>query len=377
VESKPPVVAFSPECGLGASWRNPARREEKDDLFHYWIRERLKEREENEANRVLYVAMTRAEHRLVLSFSKPGKKPVNWAKRVAEGLLLDLEQPGDSVHERVTPDGETWSLRLTVAGAEPVGQAIRLPIAQVMPIARPPAAPLELLPSLTPTGQYESNTTVTALTGFAKCPRAYYLGQYLGFEGKSRPAPESAASETLPASELGTQVHRLLAGIAVDDPDPQAVRLADSFHKSPLGRRVERATRVEREFDFLMAMDDLVVRGQIDLWFEEGGELAIVDYKTDSVSGPDVQSRAREYELQVKLYALALQRMTGRAPDRAYLHFLRPNIPVEVDLTPSLIDSPEQTVRDLLEAQEKLEFPLREGARCKRCPFHKDLCPAE
>jgi CRISPR/Cas system-associated exonuclease Cas4 (RecB family) len=78
----------------------------------------------------------------------------------------------------------------------------------------------------------------------------------------------------------------------------------------------------------------------------------------------------------LRLYALALERLTGRAPGRAYLHFLRPDAVVEVDVAPSLLDSPEQVVADLVDAQERLEFPLREGAHCRRCPFHRDLCPA-
>jgi hypothetical protein len=49
---------------------------------------------------------------------------------------------------------------------------------------------------------------------------------------------------------------------------------------------------------------------------------------------------------------------------------------VEVDLTPSLLDSPEQTVRDFVKAQETMEFPLNEGPQCKRCPFYRGLCPA-
>ena len=143
-----------------------------------------------------------------------------------------------------------------------------------------------------------------------------------------------------------------------------------------MGRRVERATRVEREFDFLMAVDDLVVSGQIDLWFEEGGELTLVDYKTDAVAEAEVHERVRDYELQLRLYAMAVERATGRAPGRAAVHFLKPNVVVDVDLGPSLIDSPEQIVRDFLEAQEKLEFPLREGRQCRHCAFHKELCPA-
>jgi CRISPR/Cas system-associated exonuclease Cas4 (RecB family) len=123
-------------------------------------------------------------------------------------------------------------------------------------------------------------------------------------------------------------------------------------------------------------VEDLVVSGQVDLWFEEGGELAIVDYKTDAVSGMDAHLRARDYGLQLRLYALAVECVTGRPPRRAWLHFLRPDKVVEVDLTPSLLDSPEQVVRELAEAQNALEFPLREGERCKRCEFFRGLCPA-
>ena len=42
-----------------------------------------------------------------------------------------------------------------------------------------------------------------------------------------------------------------------------------------------------------MAVEDLVMRGQVDLWFEEGGELAIVDYKTDAVTAAEAHRRAR------------------------------------------------------------------------------------
>jgi CRISPR/Cas system-associated exonuclease Cas4 (RecB family) len=180
----------------------------------------------------------------------------------------------------------------------------------------------------------------------------------------------------LPAAELGSQVHALLAGVPVANPDAEAVRLANVFRQSAMGRRAATAVRSEREFDFLLAVEDLVVRGQVDLWFEEGGELVIVDYKTDAVSGPEAHQRAQDYALQLRLYAMAVERVAGRAPDRAWLHFLRPNTMVEVDVTPSLLDSPEDTVLDFIAAQSKGEFPLREGPHCRRCPFYKDLCPA-
>lgn len=375
VETSPPVVAFSPRIGLGARWRNPASRDDKDDLFQHSIREERKQQEADEGNRLLFVAMTRAEQHLVLSFSTNGRKPAHWADTVAGSLHLDLEGSRDEVLTRTTPGGEEWKLRLLVTDRAPE------PRAKQAGAASAPAGPdareeVEwwLAPEITE--QQDTNATVTALAGFANCPRAYFLGRYLGFEGRPRKLEQAADDGELSAGEFGTQVHALLAGAAVAEPDPEALRLAEVFRQGPLGRRLARASRVEREFDFLMAVEDLVIRGQVDLWFEEGGELVIVDYKTDAVTSVEAHQRAQDYAVQLRLYALAVERILGRAPDRAWLHFLRPNTAIEVDLTPSLLESPEQIVRDFKEAQSTLEFPLNEGERCHRCAFFRDLCPS-
>jgi ATP-dependent exoDNAse (exonuclease V) beta subunit len=325
--------------------------------------------------------MTRAEHHLVLSFSATGRKPANWDKLVVERLALDPSAPRDQVVVYHAPDGQPWKARIRIVQAVP-GQA-------APELLTPPRAPREKSPVMQVSlpvvdGQQDSNATVTALSLFASCPRKYYLSRYLGFPGRPRKPGEATVasgesedvSTDLSASEFGTQVHALLAGNPVPEPAPEALRLAEVFRQSPLGRRAARATRTAREFDFLMAMEDLVIRGQVDLWFEEGGELVVVDYKTDEVSKAEAHQRVRDYALQLRLYALAVERVAGRAPDRAWLHFLRPNTLVEVDLTPTLIESPEQTVRDFQEAQSKLDFPLIEGEQCHRCPYFRDLCPA-
>jgi ATP-dependent exoDNAse (exonuclease V) beta subunit len=366
VETKLPVVTFSPRIGLGARWRNPAVRQDEEDLFQHEIHKERAKRESDESHRLLYVAMTRAEQHLVLSFS--GKQPKEWAKLVADKLQLPLDANRDELLMRTAPDGKPWSLRLLVTDNTPdVGQALR-------PVNSEDTIELVSRPEVTE--QQNSNATVTELAAFANCPRQYYLGHYLGFEGRPRKLAEAEEVGGLSASELGTQVHELLAGKPVLEPDEEALRLAEVFRQSPLGRRLERASRVEREFDFLMAIEDLVIRGQVDLWFEEEGELAIVDYKTDSVTAAEAHRRAQDYALQLRLYALAVERFAGRAPDRACLHFLRPNTVAEVDLTPSLLERPEQIVRDFEEAQSKLEFQLNEGERCHRCQFWRDLCPA-
>ena len=76
-------------------------------------------------------------------------------------------------------------------------------------------------------------------------------GHYLGFDG-SRPGAQPGR---IPAAELGLQVHALLSGAPVPDADPEALRLADVFRQSPLGRRAAQAGRVEREFDWIHRFD--------------------------------------------------------------------------------------------------------------------------
>jgi hypothetical protein len=73
---------------------------------------------------------------------------------------------------------------------------------------------------------------------------------------------------------------------------------------------------------------------------------------------------------------MAVERITGRAPKHAWLHFLRPNTPIEIDLNPPLWEAPEEMVRKFQEAQSRLEFPLLEAAHCRRCPFFHGLCPS-
>src|SRR5215471_2459757 len=370
VSTSTPVVGFSRHAGLGARWRNPATGAQKSDLFLDALREEWKQRDEAEASRLLYVAMTRAEKHLVLSWAASERKPANWAKIVAERLGIDSASPRDEVVAFAGPNGEEWRLRMLVAAVPP----------ELIARTRTPEevrAPEWIAPPIVGE-QQDTNATVTALAKFASCPRQYYLGAYLGYEGRRAPwkDPEDHEDDDLPADEFGRQVHAMLAGQPVAAPDPEAARLAGVFRRSELGKRVERALRVEREFDFLMEIEGLVVRGQIDLWFEEDGRLVVVDYKTDDVRASEAADRARDYALQLRLYANAVDRITGRPVSHAYLHFLRPDRVVEVDLGPSLWETPELVVREFQEAQSRLEFPLNEGNHCGRCSFYKGLCPA-
>ncbi len=322
-DPRKPVIAFSASAGLGAKWRNPATGKGVSDTAHARIVEEWKRKDRAEENRLLYVAMTRAEDLLILSH----------AERVQASPWLDLVS----------------RIPVTRASAG-VRETPRLP-------APPRAAsgPRFVDPPKV-ANQHDSSAAATAVADFAACPRRYLLSSI-----DTRPAGPSAG-----AVELGLEVHRVLAGGAGS---AEAVKLAARFHASDVGRRAARATRIEREFDFLVPVEDVLVRGQIDLWFEEAGELILVDYKTDRDD-----SRGELYTVQLSLYAIALQRYAGRLPDRTVLFYLRANQTVEIKVD---VEQAAEAVRSFRDAQESLNYPIRPSEQCRRCKFYQNRCPAQ
>ena len=129
-------------------------------------------------------------------------------------------------------------------------------------------------------------------------------------------------------------------------------------------------TRLEQEFDFMFAVEDVVLRGQIDLWYEQDGELVLVDFKTDRSEDPE------SYALQLRFYALALERYLGRLPDRAVLFYLRSGRAVKISLALNDLKRAIMTLRGALQGQKTMVFPLKEGEHCFRCDFYRGLCPA-
>jgi CRISPR/Cas system-associated exonuclease Cas4 (RecB family) len=236
------------------------------------------------------------------------------------------------------------------------------------------------LPKPAVSDQHDATASATALSVFSDCPRKYYLRHYLDFHIEE---PDTLGLEadyeepSAPAgSEIGTQVHHLLGGLAVADAHPEAVRLAEETRQSALGKRIAASSRARREFGFLAELEDVVLRGQIDVWFEENGRLVLADYKTDRFDPDDDPERRQPYELQLRLYALALKKLLGRTPDEACLHFARSGKTVPVPLDETSLEAARASIRDLKVAQEKDEFPLKEGKRCRQCEYYRGLCPA-
>jgi ATP-dependent helicase/nuclease subunit A len=324
-----PVIAFSPAAGLGAKWRNPVTGVGKSDLAHLAIIAEMKERDAAEENRLLYVAMTRAKNRLILSYAE--KRKTNWVKLVS-AAIAPTSTADQVIDPEMSPAGELAIVRLPDVLLDPPAHVTRR----------------------------DGSAAVTAVALFHACPRKYLLSTIMNPVAKPTPEFDEEGGR-----EFGTDVHRILAGEEADRPTTGAAEMAQRFSASELGRRATRANRIEREFDFLFYFEDVVLRGQIDLWFEEAGELIVVDYKTDREESPEA------YALQLQIYALALERYAGRVADRAILFYLRQDKAVEIAIDSEQVRS---AVRAFLATQDSLEYPLNAGQQCLRCGFFGNGC---
>ena len=136
--------------------------------------------------------------------------------------------------------------------------------------------------------------------------------------------------------EIGTlkaELNRLQTEKFLTAQQAEAVELGQILHlfQSPFGRRILTAQTVQREFKFSILTDaaayfpgtegeQVLLQGVVDCFWQEADGLVIVDFKTDRISG-DLEGKAGRYAPQVTAYAKALARIFGAPVKEQVLYF--------------------------------------------------------
>ena len=161
-----------------------------------------------------------------------------------------------------------------------------------------------------------------ALTGAERGTAIHLAMQYLDF---SRAEDEAG---------VRAQIEMMRTQRKLTDEQARAVdvRAIVRFLQSPLAARIRRSESVRREYRFSLlrpvrefanvdADDAVLLQGVVDCFFEEGGELVVVDFKTDRVSRDNLEERAAHYRPQLEAYSMALARVTGKRVKEKLLYF--------------------------------------------------------
>lgn len=167
------------------------------------------------------------------------------------------------------------------------------------------------------------------LSGAEKGTILHFVMQQLDFKRVGSP------------SEIGEQLGEMVRKELLTAEEYDTVEVAKIYHffQSPLGQRILQAKRVEREVAFnqtwkvselfpTVAGEDerLLVQGVIDLFFVEGKEVVLVDYKSDFISRDPVDPHhsrevvVKRYRHQIELYKRALESILGQPVKESYLY---------------------------------------------------------
>ncbi|MCL1807537.1 MAG: UvrD-helicase domain-containing protein [Oscillospiraceae bacterium] len=287
--------------------------------------------------RLLYVAMTRAERRLVLSV---GELPEGeTAQTVTKGDLILHSSVAAWLLKARSPD---WRIVQPEPEREMAPLSRETPEQQDMPTERDWVYPYAEAVD-TP-----SKMTVTGLKG-----------RFPDEQARENAADRSPSSSPLSAAERGTATHlflqfadfqrcaqpggaeaersRLLSQELLTPEQAGAVDIeaVTSFFQTPRGNTLLTAEGLRREQKFSLLVQNgflpgfhlpegekVLLQGVIDCFYHNGDGIVLLDFKTDRVKPGAEEHRAERYRTQMEAYAAALEAMFGKPVREKVLVFL-------------------------------------------------------
>lgn len=144
-----------------------------------------------------------------------------------------------------------------------------------------------------------------------------------------------AFKENIDSEYVETELLRMVSEGIMSENEKKLVysgKIAE-FFASDFGKRVVGAKRLYREMPFEIAIaasavdktlgaeydgESVILQGVIDGYFEEDGEIVIFDYKTDKYT--DKTEIAKKYKLQLDYYKTAVERITGKRVKECVLY---------------------------------------------------------
>lgn len=193
----------------------------------------------------------------------------------------------------------------------------------------------------------------------------HFVMQHLELDRIGREINEGAMSPhedgfTAVENEIEVQLGKMIEEEFLTRQQAAAVdteRIAN-FFRSPVGLRMLKAKRVNREIPFYLELnchevfrnfnrasmepegftsaadaladcteggmsadgETVLLQGVIDCYFEEGGKIVLLDYKTDYIPYGGEDTIRDRYRVQIEYYAAALEKILGRTVEEKYIY---------------------------------------------------------
>lgn len=367
-DSAAPVL-MDMDLGLAIDWVDPTARIRHTTLKKNVLARKLNADSMGEELRVLYVALTRAEEKLILTGTcKEDKLPQEDTAQGAYGYSALRLQEASSYYDLVLPAWQSVGRRLQICTQEELLQA-ELVRASLGYNSRqklfeeagkePEAAELALCERLQKPYAHENlaglfvKTTVSelkkegmqeeaaeGLTLFPEEEVVPYLPQFIREQeetvsGTTRGSAYHRLLEIFPferqetwtAAKIRTVIEECKADRRLSEEYAAAINVYKirAFLQTPLAARMAKAARsnrLHREQPFVLGLsanrlntdfpedETVLIQGIIDVYLEEEDGIVLADYKTDLVKDP--KELILRYRVQLDYYEEALVRLTGK-----------------------------------------------------------------
>lgn len=171
------------------------------------------------------------------------------------------------------------------------------------------------------------------LTGAEKGTAIHTFFQYCDFE-KASENPEEEIKRSVENGYISLQQGKSISK-----------RNVNAFFRSKMYKRIMNSEQIWREKKFTVAVSELkiendyieslrnsagMIKGIVDLVFEENGKLILVDYKSDKRCSE--QTLKERYKLQLELYKSAIELTTGKKVSEAYLYSFELKKEIKLDI---------------------------------------------
>ena len=397
-------------------------------LDYEQLAEERRRAESEEEDRILYVAMTRARERILLSGAvdfqrwpevRPGSTAIAWLGPALSERLPALAQEAAAARQDLEVGSSPGAIRIRVHlnARATLGSVLREDSLRLAPVAghtgarraverpSPGSGRARGAQQAPQRGPSISRLSYTALTELERCGYRYYLERILGLAEERSAAPSPGAPPGRQARARGILVHSLLEsldfarprlptieqvgglarelGVGLDTGESaEIVELLRAAVGSGPAERLASVSEVSREhpFAFSLGADEPLVTGVIDLLAREsdGGSI-VLDYKSDRIA-PETDLEEvveREYGVQRLIYALAVLR--EGAPSVEVIHWFleRPDVWVSVHYAAAWRPELElELLQRVSRAQERGFAVARHPHRglCLTCPGRASLC---
>lgn len=356
--------------GIGCKQYDAPTRSRQDSWLEQLMEQRAIRDDRSEKLRVFYVALTRAEHRLLLlaedtparltasAQCKPehAKRPLDWLAPVwaahADGAALRETLGLPPAEDAGAVDGARWDIHLYDTEDMQQFESTQPESTDLHPsgAARQPAALDAMERWLTWQYPYAEQTALPSKVSATALNQSGHTAL-----APLAPLDLGAPDRPLYGAALGTAVHLALYHLRQPDfahPQALAQRLDAlaaqgvltvaqrasiplesllQFGQSAVGRRMLSAQQVLREQPFTVQIPavwtqpaadphaTVLLQGIIDCAFYENGGWVLLDYKTNRMPAGGLSQLADLYQVQIDVYRYALEQITGAPVHQAWL----------------------------------------------------------